>query len=64
MKKKRISLKKSQRLVTIGSDLKKVDISRCCKAEIHQSRVYPFALYCKECDEEIVYEDQVIFKKK
>jgi len=64
MKKKRISLKKTQRLVKIGSNLKKADISRCCKAEIRSSRVYPFALYCDECDKAIIYEDQVIFKKQ
>jgi len=64
MEKKRKSLKETQRLVTIGSDLKKADISHCCKSAIKQYRVYPFALYCSECGKGIIYEDQVVFKKK
>jgi len=64
MKEKRKSLKETQRLVTIGRDLKKADISSCCNAEIRQSGIYPRALYCGECDKQIIYEDQVVFKKK
>lgn len=60
MKRKRKKLSVTQRQVTIGSG-RKTDKSKCCKAEIRQRRVYPFAICCRECNKDIVYEDQVAF---
>ena len=62
MKQKRKKLSKTQKLVTIGHG-KQCDRSRCCNAEIRQRRVYPFAIACKECNTDIIYEDQVAFTK-
>lgn len=56
---KRKRLSKTHRLVTLDKDK-----SRCCKADIRQRRVYPFPLCCTDCNKNILYEDQIIFKRK
>lgn len=61
-KRKKLSI--TQKEVLIGSDLKTCDISRCCRAEIRQSRVYPRPLYCRRCGQHIERGDQIIFHKR
>lgn len=56
---KRKLLTKTKRLIIIGQHK-----SKCHNAEICQSRVYPFELYCWDCNKTIRYEDQVIFYPK
>lgn len=57
----RKELKVTQRLIIIGAT-ENADKSKCCKAEIRQSRVYPRPLYCTGCQQEIKFEDQVQWK--
>ena len=56
---KRKPLVWTQREVVIGRD-----ISRCCHASLRQRRVYPFAICCSDCNYDIKFEHEIIFKKK
>ena len=57
------SLKKTQRLVIIGTS-DKFDKSKCCNAEIRMSRVATMGMSCSECKKEIKFEEQINWKKK
>ena len=54
----RLRLSETKREIIIGRDK-----CRKCKEPLEWSRVYPFAVFCPMCLEDMDYEDQVIFAR-
>ena len=54
MKTKRKKLSITKRLVIL-------DLDKCkrCNGKLRQRRVYPFPIACSDCNEDIIYEDEV-----
>jgi len=40
------------------------DISRCCHARIRMRSIYPYSICCSECNYDLEFEHEIIFKKE
>ena len=56
---KRKRLKDTQREIVIGRD-----ITKCCHAKIRQRGIYPFGVCCSDCNYDLEFEHEIIFKKE
>ena len=59
MKTKRKKLSITKRLVILN-----LDKCKRCNGKLRQRRVYPFPIACSDCNEDIIYEDEVAFNKE
>jgi len=55
-KRRRLSITKRE--IVIGRD-----ISRCCHAQLKQRHIYPFAVCCSDCNYDLEWEHEIIFRK-
>ena len=39
-----------------------LDVSRCCHAKLRQRRIYPFAICCSDCNADLNFEHEIIFR--